>query len=88
MVQPIQYQVPVADPFAGLMQGLKLGATVQDLQVTQQQRMLQQEQMRQQMMLTQKMTSQPVNHRKMIRQQAIIQMQTRYMPPLKMLKIP
>ena len=50
MVQPIQYQVPVADPFAGLLQGLKLGATVQDLQASQQQRMLQQEQMRQQMM--------------------------------------
>jgi hypothetical protein len=50
MVQPIQYQVPVADPFAGLMQGLRLGATVQDLQAAQQQRVLQQEQMRQQMM--------------------------------------
>jgi hypothetical protein len=35
MVQPIQYQVPVADPFAGLLQGLKLGATVQDLQQAQ-----------------------------------------------------
>jgi hypothetical protein len=50
MVQPIQYQVPLADPFAGLMQGLRLGATVQDLQAAQQQRVLQQEQMRQQMM--------------------------------------
>ena len=47
MVQPIQYQVPgVADPFANVVQGLRLGATLQELDLAraaQQQKMLAQQ---------------------------------------------
>jgi hypothetical protein len=32
MVQPFNYQLQSADPFAGVLQGLKLGATVQDVE--------------------------------------------------------
>jgi hypothetical protein len=32
MVQPINYMIPQADPFAGVLQGLKLGATIQDVE--------------------------------------------------------
>jgi len=32
MVQPINYQLQMADPFAGVLQGLKLGATFQDIE--------------------------------------------------------
>jgi CheY-like chemotaxis protein len=32
MVQPFNYMIPQADPFAGVMQGLKLGATMQDIE--------------------------------------------------------
>ncbi len=32
MVQPFNYMIPQADPFAGVLQGLKLGATVQDVE--------------------------------------------------------
>lgn len=32
MVQPFNYQLQMADPFAGVLQGLKLGATVQDVE--------------------------------------------------------
>jgi hypothetical protein len=32
MVQPINYQMQMADPFAGVLQGLKLGATFQDIE--------------------------------------------------------
>jgi hypothetical protein len=32
MVQPINYVIPQADPFAGVLQGLKLGATFQDIE--------------------------------------------------------
>jgi len=32
MVQPINYMIPQADPFAGVLQGLKLGASVQEVE--------------------------------------------------------
>jgi hypothetical protein len=32
MVQPFNYMIPQADPFAGVLQGLKLGATMQDIE--------------------------------------------------------
>jgi hypothetical protein len=32
MVQPLNYVIPQADPFAGVLQGLKLGATMQDIE--------------------------------------------------------
>jgi hypothetical protein len=32
MVQPFNYMIPQADPFAGVLQGLKLGATIQDVE--------------------------------------------------------
>jgi hypothetical protein len=32
MVQPFNYVIPQADPFAGVLQGLKLGATMQDIE--------------------------------------------------------
>lgn len=32
MVQPFNYQMQMADPFAGVLQGLKLGATFQDIE--------------------------------------------------------
>lgn len=32
MVQPFNYMIPQADPFAGVLQGLKLGASMQDVE--------------------------------------------------------
>jgi hypothetical protein len=36
MVQPFNYMIPQADPFAGVMQGLKLGTAVQDVEARRQ----------------------------------------------------
>jgi hypothetical protein len=49
MVQPIQYVTPGAfDPFGNLMQGLRLGATVEEMQAVRQQREMQQQALQQQ----------------------------------------
>ena len=46
MVQPIQYVTPGAfDPFNSLMQGVRLGATFEEMQAARQQREMQQQQM-------------------------------------------
>lgn len=43
MVQPIQYQMPgvSTDPFAGVLEGIKIGATIEELQAARAQRALQ-----------------------------------------------
>lgn len=47
MVQPIQYQVPgVTDPFASVVQGLRLGATLQELDLARQDRARKEEALR------------------------------------------
>ena len=49
MVQPIQYQVPgVADPFANVVQGLRLGSSLAEMDAARAQRALQQQQLQQQ----------------------------------------
>lgn len=46
MVQPIQYVTPGAfDPFGSLMQGVRLGASMEEMQAARQQREMQQQQM-------------------------------------------
>lgn len=48
MVQPIQYQIPGVspDPFAGVLQGLRLGATLQELDFARQDRARKEEELR------------------------------------------
>jgi hypothetical protein len=41
MVQPFNYVIPQADPFAGVLQGLKLGASVQQMEATREQQAMQ-----------------------------------------------
>jgi hypothetical protein len=41
MVQPINYMIPQADPFAGVLQGLKLGASVQQMEAAREQQAMQ-----------------------------------------------
>ena len=49
MVQPIQYQVPgVTDPFASVVQGLRLGSSLAEMDAARAQRALQQQQLQQQ----------------------------------------
>ena len=38
MVQPFNYMIPQADPFAGVLQGFKLGATMPEVEATREQR--------------------------------------------------
>jgi hypothetical protein len=46
MVQPFNYVIPQADPFAGVLQGLKLGATIQDMEAARAQQAMQMDAMR------------------------------------------
>ena len=50
MVQPIQYQIPgiSPDPFAGVLQGLKIGGSLAEMDAMRAQRALQQQQLQQQ----------------------------------------
>jgi hypothetical protein len=50
MVQPIQYQIPGVspDPFAGVLQGLKIGSSLAEMDAMRAQRALQQQQLQQQ----------------------------------------
>jgi hypothetical protein len=41
MVQPFNYVIPQADPFAGVLQGLKLGASVQQMEAAREQQAMQ-----------------------------------------------
>jgi hypothetical protein len=41
MVQPMNYTLPQADPFAGVLQGLRLGATIQDMDAARAQQAMQ-----------------------------------------------
>lgn len=47
MVQPMNYMLPQADPFAGVLQGLKLGATIQDMEAARAQQAMRMDAMRQ-----------------------------------------
>jgi hypothetical protein len=44
MVQPFNYQLQSADPFAGVLQGLKLGATIEEMQAARMQAEMKQQQ--------------------------------------------
>jgi hypothetical protein len=58
MVQPFNYMIPQADPFAGVMQGLKLGASLQDMEAVREQRAVQIDTMRQKLAMEQKAVEQ------------------------------
>ena len=53
MVQPFNYMIPQADPFAGVMQGLKLGASMQEMEATREQRAAQTDVLRQKLAMEQ-----------------------------------
>lgn len=53
MVQPMNYVLPQADPFAGVLQGLKLGATIEGMQAAREQQAMQMDAMRQKAALEQ-----------------------------------
>ncbi|OBQ32110.1 MAG: hypothetical protein AN487_23010, partial [Anabaena sp. CRKS33] len=53
MVQPMNYVLPQADPFAGVLQGLKLGATIEEMQAAREQQAMQMDAMRQKAALEQ-----------------------------------
>jgi hypothetical protein len=53
MVQPFNYVIPQADPFAGVLQGLKLGASMQELEAAREQRAAQTDALRQKLAMEQ-----------------------------------
>lgn len=73
MVQPIQYVTPGAfDPFNSLMQGVRLGATFEEMQAVRQQREMQQDMVRaQQQALQQKAMQEQARQEELARLQAI-----------------
>lgn len=73
MVQPIQYVTPGAfDPFNSLMQGVRLGATFEEMQAARQQREMQQDMVRaQQQALQQKAMQEQARQEELARLQAI-----------------
>jgi hypothetical protein len=54
MVQPFNYVIPQADPFAGVLQGLKLGASMQQMEAAREQRAAQTDALRQKLAMEQK----------------------------------
>jgi hypothetical protein len=53
MVQPFNYMIPQADPFAGVLQGLKLGASMQEVEAAREQRAAQTDALRQKLAMEQ-----------------------------------